>query len=86
MVIQNIIAPASLGRRFGWRDTLDDHQCQFVRPSVPDLIHRMPTLRTVMLLFASGKLVRIGVKAESDVYCTMNSLHVMVEEKKLIIS
>jgi transcription initiation factor TFIID TATA-box-binding protein len=49
------------------------------------LIHRMPDPKTVILLFASGKLVCTGAKRESEVYRAVNNLHVMLEEKKLMV-
>jgi transcription initiation factor TFIID TATA-box-binding protein len=39
----------------------------------------------VILLFASGKLVCTGAKRESDVYRAVSNLHVMLEEKGLMV-
>ncbi len=41
--------------------------------------------KTVILLFASGKLVCTGAKTEEDVYRAVNNLHNMLEEKELMI-
>ena len=49
------------------------------------MIHRMPDPKTVILLFASGKLVCTGAKREADVYRSVNNLHVMLEEKGLMV-
>jgi transcription initiation factor TFIID TATA-box-binding protein len=38
----------------------------------------------VILLFASGKLVCTGAKRESEVYRSVNNLHVLLEEKELM--
>jgi len=46
----------------------------------PGLIHRMPDPKTVILLFASGKLVCTGAKKEGDVYRAVTNLHVMLEQ------
>ena len=51
----------------------------------PGLIHRMLDPKTVILLFASGKLVCTGAKKEADVYRSVNNLHALLEEKKLMI-
>ena len=51
----------------------------------PGLIHRMVDPKTVILLFASGKLVCTGAKKESDVYRSINNLHAMLEEKDLMV-
>ncbi|HKT21017.1 MAG TPA: hypothetical protein VJR06_00125 [Nitrososphaerales archaeon] len=45
----------------------------------------MPDPKTVILLFASGKLVCTGAKKESEVYRAVNNLHVTLEEKNLMV-
>ena len=51
----------------------------------PGLIHRMIDPKTVILLFSSGKLVCTGAKKEPDVYRSVNNLHSLLEEKKLML-
>ncbi len=51
----------------------------------PGLIHRMVEPKTVILLFSSGKLVCTGAKKEPDVYRSVNNLHSLLEEKKLML-
>jgi len=51
----------------------------------PGVIHRVVDPKTVILLFASGKLVCTGGKTASDVYRAVNNLHSMLEEKNLMI-
>ncbi len=51
----------------------------------PGLIHRMLDPKTVILLFASGKLVCTGAKKEEDVYRSVNNLHAVLEEKELMV-
>ena len=51
----------------------------------PGLIHRMADPKTVILLFASGKLVCTGGKTEADVYRAVSNLHVTLEQKGLMI-
>ena len=41
--------------------------------------------KTVILLFASGKLVCTGAKKEADVYRSVHNLHATLEEKELMI-
>ncbi len=50
----------------------------------PGIIHRMLYPKTVILLFASGKLVCTGAKVTSDVYLSVNTLRSMLEEKHLM--
>ena len=51
----------------------------------PGLIHRMVNPKTVLLLFASGKLVCTGAKKESDVYKSVHNIHALLEEKELML-
>ncbi|MEE9241933.1 MAG: TATA box-binding protein, partial [Nitrosopumilaceae archaeon] len=51
----------------------------------PGVIHRMLDPKTVILIFASGKLVCTGGKTEKDVYRSVNNLHNLLEEKGLMI-
>ena len=48
----------------------------------PGLIHRMLDPKTVILLFASGKLVCTGAKKESDVYRSVHNLACITRRKK----
>jgi len=41
--------------------------------------------KTVILIFSSGKLVCVGAKTETDVYRSINQLHILLEEKGLMI-
>jgi transcription initiation factor TFIID TATA-box-binding protein len=40
--------------------------------------------KTVILLFASGKLVCVGAKTEKDVYRSVNNIHSHLEELELM--
>jgi transcription initiation factor TFIID TATA-box-binding protein len=40
--------------------------------------------RSVVLIFASGKLVCTGTKKEAEVYRAVHNLHTLLEEKKLM--
>ena len=50
----------------------------------PGVIHRMMDPKTVTLIFASGKLVCVGAKTESEVHRSVHNLYTMLEEKKLM--
>jgi len=72
------------------RDYVNDLVEKYLRPKYepeqfPGLIHRMLDPKTVILLFASGKLVCTGAKKEADVYRSVHNLHSLLEEKKLMI-
>jgi len=86
ITIQNIVASADLGGKVHLEEAARVLPKSMYEPEqFPGLIHRMPDPKTVILLFASGKLVCTGAKRESDVYRAVNNLHVMLEEKKLMV-
>ena len=85
-VIQNIVASASLGARVHLEEAARKLPKSMYEPEqFPGLIHRMADPKTVILLFASGKLVCTGAKTEADVYRAVNNLHVTLEQKGLMI-
>ncbi|MDA4121613.1 MAG: TATA-box-binding protein [Thaumarchaeota archaeon] len=86
ITIQNIVASGNLGGKVHLEEAARTLPKSMYEPEqFPGLIHRMPDPKTVILLFASGKLVCTGAKKESEVYRAVNNLHVMLEEKKLMI-
>jgi len=86
IVIQNMVASANLGGKVHLEEAARQLPKSMYEPEqFPGLIHRMPDPKTVILLFASGKLVCTGAKRESEVYRAVNNLHVMLEEKKLMV-
>ena len=84
--IQNIVASASLGGKVHLEEAARQLPRSMYEPEqFPGLIHRMPDPKTVILLFASGKLVCTGAKKESEVYRAVNNLHQTLEDKTLMI-
>jgi len=86
IVIQNMVASANLGGKIHLEQAARSLPRSMYEPEqFPGLIHRMIDPKTVILLFASGKLVCTGAKKESDVYRSVHNLHTLLEEKKLMI-
>ena len=84
--IQNIVASAELGGEIDLESVVYKLKRVMYEPEqFPGLIHRMAEPKTVILLFASGKLVCTGAKTEADVYAAINKLHSTLEEKGLMI-
>ena len=84
--IQNIVASASLGGKVHLEEAARQLPKSMYEPEqFPGLIHRMADPKTVILLFASGKLVCTGAKKETEVYRAVNNLHVTLEQKGLMI-
>ena len=84
--IQNIVASINLGGRIHLEQAARTLPRSMYEPEqFPGLIHRMIDPKTVILLFSSGKLVCTGAKKEPDVYRSVNNLHSLLEEKKLML-
>tara|TARA_B100000029_G_scaffold30588_1_gene29309 strand:+ start:137 stop:697 length:561 start_codon:yes stop_codon:yes gene_type:complete len=86
VTIQNIVASINLGGRIHLEQAARTLPRSMYEPEqFPGLIHRMLDPKTVILLFSSGKLVCTGAKKEPDVYRSVNNLHALLEEKKLMV-
>src|SRR5438552_17431652 len=86
IIIQNMVASVNLGGKVHLERAARSLPRSMYEPEqFPGLIHRMLDPKTVILIFATGKLVCTGAKKESDVYRAVHHLHTMLEEKKLMI-
>ncbi|MFQ5573864.1 MAG: TATA-box-binding protein [Nitrosopumilaceae archaeon] len=86
IVVQNIVAAINLGGKIHLERAARVLPRSMYEPEqFPGLIHRMLDPKTVILLFASGKLVCTGAKKEVDVYRSVHNLHSLLEEKELMI-
>ena len=84
--IQNIVASASLGGRVKLEEAAMILPRSMYEPEqFPGLIYRMDEPKTVILLFASGKLVCTGAKREEEVYRAVKKLHIILEDYGLMI-
>ena len=86
ITVQNIVAAINLGGKIHLEQAARKLPRSMYEPEqFPGLIHRMLDPKTVILLFASGKLVCTGAKKEPDVYRSVHNLHSTLEEKDLMI-
>ena len=86
IVIQNMVASVNLGGKVHLERAARSLPRSMYEPEqFPGLIHRMLDPKTVILIFATGKLVCTGAKKESDVYRAVHNLHTELEEKELMI-
>jgi len=86
VTIQNIVASINLGGKIHLEQAARTLPRSMYEPEqFPGLIHRMLDPKTVILLFASGKLVCTGAKQEPDVYRSVHNLHAVLEEKELMV-
>ena len=86
IIIQNIVASGNLGGKVHLEEAARNLDHSMYEPEqFPGLIHRMKEPKTVILLFASGKLVCTGAKMEKQVEQAVNNLHKLLEKKELMI-
>ena len=84
--VQNIVSSINLGGKIHLEKSARTLPRSMYEPEqFPGLIHRMLDPKTVMLVFASGKLVCTGAKKETEVYRSVHNLHSLLEEKNLMI-
>ncbi len=86
VTIQNIVSSINLGGLVSLERAARTLPRSMYEPEqFPGVIHRMIDPKTVILIFASGKLVCTGAKTEKDVFRAVNNLHSLLEEKGLMI-
>jgi len=86
VTVQNIVSSINLGGRVHLELAARTLPRSMYEPEqFPGVIHRMVDPKTVILIFASRKLVCTGAKTEKDVYRSVNNLHSLLEEKDLMI-
>ena len=85
VTVQNIVSSINLGGKIHLEKTARTLPRSMYEPEqFPGVIHRMVDPKTVVLLFASGKLVCVGAKTEKDVYRSVNNIHSYLEELDLM--
>ncbi|MBS3922367.1 MAG: TATA-box-binding protein [Nitrosarchaeum sp.] len=85
IVIQNVVTAVNLGGKILIEQAASKLPRSMYEPDqFPGLIHRQLNPKTVMLLFASGKLICTGGKSSEQAFNAIHQIHLMLEEKKLI--
>ncbi|HJJ22452.1 MAG TPA: TATA-box-binding protein [Nitrosopumilus sp.] len=86
VTVQNIVSSINLGGRVNLEQAARTLPRSMYEPEqFPGLIHRMLDPKTVILIFASGKLVCVGAKLEEEIHRSVNQIHSLLEEKDLMI-
>ncbi|QLH10893.1 hypothetical protein [Nitrosarchaeum sp. AC2] len=84
--IVNVVASATIDQKLDLVDiTKKFPDVEYHPEQFPGLIHRMLDPKTVILIFASGKLVCVGAKLEKDIHRSVHQIHSMLEEKNLMV-
>ena len=85
VTVQNIVSSINLGGKVSLEQAARTLPRSMYEPEqFPGLIHRMLDPKTVILIFASGKLVCVGAKQEDDIHRSVNQIHSDLEEKNLM--
>ena len=85
IVIQNMVASANLHGSIDLETAADILENVMYEPEqFPGLIYRMADPKTVLLLFASGKLVCTGAKSEEMVYESIIKIYGVLEDYDLM--
>ncbi len=83
--IQNMVASVGLGGHIDLEKVSYSLKRTMYEPEqFPGLIYRMDNPKTVILIFATGKLVCTGAKKETEVHRSIAKLQDTLEEKGLI--
>ena len=85
IMIQNVVTAVNLGGKILIEAAARTLPRSMYEPDqFPGLIHRQLNPKTVMLLFASGKLICTGGKSSDHAFHAIHQIHSILEEKKLI--
>ena len=85
VTIQNIVSSINLRGQVNLSQAARTLPRSMYEPEqFPGLIHRMLDPKTVILLFASGKIVCVGARHEEEIHRSVNQIHSLLEEKNLM--
>jgi len=86
IVIQNMVASANLHGAIDLETAADILDNVMYEPEqFPGLIYRMQEPKTVLLLFASGKLVCTGAKSEEMVHESVGNIYEVLQDYDLLL-
>ena len=84
--IQNVVTAVNLGGKILIENAARILPRSMYEPDqFPGLIHRQIDPKSVLLLFASGKLICTGGKSSSQAFQAIHQIHSTLEEKDLIM-
>lgn len=84
--IENVVASCNLGNKIHLEQAARILPRSLYEPEqFPGIIHQVCYPRTVALIFASGKLVCTGAKSTSQIHNSINTVHMELAEKDLMI-
>jgi transcription initiation factor TFIID TATA-box-binding protein len=85
VTVENIVSAVNLGGKIHLEQAARTLPRSMYEPEqFPGLVHRMIDPKTVILIFASGKLVCTGGKSSHEVFRAIHNIHITLEEKNLM--
>ena len=85
VTVQNIVSSINLRGKVSLEQAARTLPRSMYEPEqFPGLIHRMLDPKTVILIFASGKLVCVGARQEDEIHRSVNQIHNELEQKNLM--
>ena len=85
VTIQNIVSAVNLGGRVNLEQAARILPRSIYEPEqFSGMIHRMFDPKTVILIFATGKLICAGARYETEIHRSVNQMHILLEEKNLM--
>ena len=85
VTVQNIVSSINLGGKVSLEQAARTLPRSMYEPEqFPGLIHRMLDPKTVILIFAPGKLVCVGARQEDEIHRSVNQIHNELEQKNLM--
>ena len=84
--IENIVASCNLGNKIHLEQAARMLPRSMYEPEqFPAIIHRMCHPKTVVLIFASGRMVCVGAKTSQEIQTSVNTVHMELQENNLIL-
>lgn len=85
--VENVVASCNLRNKIHLEDAARILPRSLYEPEqFPGIIHRVCHPKTVLLLFASGRLVCTGAKSIHEVNSSVNAIHMELEQMGLIMN
>ena len=81
-----MVASCSLGYRIHLEEAARKLPKSMYEPEqFPGIIHRVSYPKTVVLIFASGRMVCVGAKSTQEIRQSVNTVYFELEERNLIL-
>ena len=85
VTIQNIVSAVNLGGRVNLEQAARTLPRSIYEPDqFSGMVQRMFDPKTVIMIFATGKLICAGARYETEIYRSVNQIHSLLEEKNLM--